>query len=199
MIKFSQDEKPALVLIGFQQGLDEIEYWGPQRNHPDAERNAQQLLDVWRNTAFPIIHIQQISSNSDSPLHTGKPGSDFKQELKPWDGEHVIANMDNRCTGADMRRILSEYNVKKVVFAGVPTDHCVSSAIHMVSTYGYEAYVVYDATATFGRPNPRIQQRMYSAELIHDTTLASINNKFASVVMSSDLIEVLHVDIGVKK
>lgn len=189
MITLSPEENPALILIGFQEGLEEIEYWGPQRNNPNAERHARQLLDAWRSKGLPIIHIQIISNDPQSPLHEDNPECRFKEELKPHHDEYVIVNRDGACTGEDMRRILAEEGVKKVVFAGVPTDRCVSSAIHMISTYGYEAIVVYDATATFGRPNPRIKEQMYSAELIHDTALASMNNEFASVVMSSELID----------
>ncbi len=199
MITLSHEEKSALILIGFQKGLDEIEYWGPQRNNPNAERNASQLLDIWRSMGFPVIHVQLVSKDFDSPLYSDNPGSQFKDELRPINEEYVIVNNDGTCRGADLRRILSSEDVKKVVFAGVPTDRCVSSAIHMVSTYGYEAFVVYDATATFGRPNPRIQEQMYSAELIHDTALASINNEFASVIMFSEVIKAMNYwDIEVR-
>lgn len=201
MDALSHDEKPALILIGFQNGIDEIEYWGPQRNNHNAENNARQLLDGWRSMGFPVIHIQLISNDPDSPLQMNKPGSKFKDELLPGDGEFVIENMDGACTGADLRKILSDQGVKKVVFAGVPTDRCVASAIHMVYTYGYEAFVVYDATAAFGRPNPRIREQMFSAELIHDTTLASLNHEFASVVFLNELITAMNyssVEVGMK-
>ena len=56
----------------------------------------------------------------------------------------------------------------------------------MAGNYGFDTYVVSDATATFERTGIRGQH--YTAEEIHETALASLNGEFATVVTTADLI-----------
>jgi hypothetical protein len=56
----------------------------------------------------------------------------------------------------------------------------------MAGNLGYETFLAADATATFNKKGTNGQN--YSAELIHETALASLNDEFATVV-SSDFIK----------
>ena len=47
-MSISKKDRPALLLVDIQKGFDNIEYWGGQRNNPDAEENAGELLRLWR-------------------------------------------------------------------------------------------------------------------------------------------------------
>ena len=47
-------ENPALILIDIQKGFEDIQYWGGQRNNPEAEENASKLLELWRNHSLQI-------------------------------------------------------------------------------------------------------------------------------------------------
>ena len=42
-MSISRHDRPALILIDIQKGFDNLEYWGGQRNNPDAENNAGEL------------------------------------------------------------------------------------------------------------------------------------------------------------
>jgi nicotinamidase-related amidase len=57
----------------------------------------------------------------------------------------------------------------------------------MAGNYGYDTYVVYDATATFNKKGFNGEQ--FSAELIHETTLASLHNEFATVVTTAAILK----------
>ncbi|MBA4146205.1 MAG: cysteine hydrolase [Azospira oryzae] len=185
-------DKPALVLVALQKGFDEVDYWGI-RNNPDAEDNARKLLQIWRAKGWPLFHLQHAPPDPASPLQQGKEGHEFKDEVTPEEGEHVITqNIKSQVGTAELRKELHEAGIKKIVFIGMSTDQCVSSTVRMAFHYGYDAYVVYDATATFGKPNPVISERMFSAELIHDTALASLKDEFASVVMTDELIRAIN-------
>lgn len=62
----------------------------------------------------------------------------------------------------------------------VTTDDCVSTTTRMAGNFGYETYLVSDATATYNKKG--IGGQNFSAELIHETALASLNNEFATIV-----------------
>lgn len=187
-MEITMQDKPALVLVALQKGFDEVDYWG-NRNNPEAEDNAGKLLRIWREKGWPLFHLQHSPPDPDSPLQRGKKGHEFKEEVTPRKGEPVITqNIKSQYGTAALREKLDQACIRKVVFIGMSTDQCISSTVRMASHYGYDAYVVYDATATFGKPNPIISERMFSAELIHDTAMASLKDEFASVVMTDELI-----------
>lgn len=185
-------DKPALILVALQKGFDDVSYWGDHRNNPDAEGNAGRLLRAWRKKRLPLFHLQHVPPNADSPLSEGKTGHEFKNEVQPRKGEVVIhRNIYTAIAGKELREKLDAAGVKTVVVIGMSTDRCVSSTVRMASHHGYDPYIVYDATATFNKANPRISEQMYSAELIHDTAIASLKGEIASVVMTDEVIQSL--------
>ena len=59
----------------------------------------------------------------------------------------------------------------------------------MAGNLGYDTYLVADGTATFNKKG--VDGKNYSAELIHDTALASLNGEFATVVTSDAVKRIL--------
>jgi nicotinamidase-related amidase len=78
-MNISKSDNPALILIDIQKGFDDIAYWGGQRNNPNAENNAAELLKIWRENQLPIFHIQHCSTNPTSLLNATNPGNAFKE------------------------------------------------------------------------------------------------------------------------
>jgi hypothetical protein len=56
----------------------------------------------------------------------------------------------------------------------------------MAGNLGFDTFLVSDATATFNKKG--LDGQNYSAELIHETSLASLNGEFATVV-TTDFIK----------
>ena len=83
----------ALVIIDFQKGFDDP-VWQP-RNNPEAEANCERLLASWRRSNRPVIHVQHLSREPDSPYRPGQPGCDFKDGLSPQAGELVVQKSTN--------------------------------------------------------------------------------------------------------
>lgn len=187
---FTPHYKPALILIDIQKGFDDIEYWGGNRNNPEAEENTAVLLNFWREKSLPVFHIQHCSTNPDSRLAEGNPGHDFKDIVKPVNEEPVIQkNVNSAFIGTDLKSRLDNNQIKKLVIVGLTTDHCVSTTTRMAGNYGYETYIVGDATATFDKKG--LNGENYPAQLIHDTALASLHKEFATVINKSELIRLL--------
>lgn len=183
-------KNPALILIDIQKGFEDIAYWGGHRNNPEAEENAGKLLNLWREKSLPVFHVKHCSTNPQSRLAEGNEGNEFKEVVMPHAGEPIIKkNVNSAFIGTDLQQQLDEAKIKQVVIVGLTTDHCVSTTTRMAGNYGYETFIVSDATATFDKVGPEGQQ--YSAEIIHETAIASLHNEFAQVVKTHELIDKL--------
>jgi len=179
-------DRPALILIDIQKAFDNIAYWGGQRNNDHAEANAAELLKIWRDKKLPVFHIKHCSVNPDSPLNEKYEGNEFKDMVAPVDGEPIIKkNVNSAFIGTDLKDRLDSEKISKLVIVGLTTDHCVSTTARMAGNFGYDTFVVSDATATFN--NKGLDGQKYSADLMHDTSLASLNEEFATIVTTEYL------------
>lgn len=183
-------DKPALILVDIQKGLDNLEYYGGRRNNPDAEEKAAQILHFWRQNQLPLFHIKHNSTSPDSPLVKGNPGNAIKEEVKPIGNEPVIEkNVNSAFIGTDLQQRLEKQGIQKVVIVGLTTEHCVSTTTRMAANLGFETYLVADATAAFDKVGPN--GKKYSAETIYEAVLASLHGEFAKVVQTDELLNML--------
>lgn len=161
-------------------------YWGGQRNNPQAERNASELLFLWRSQQLPVFHVKHCSSNPKSLLHPCNPGNAFQELVEPLPGEPVVEkNVNSAFIGTDLQKRLNEKGVTSLVIVGLTTDHCVSTTTRMGGNMGYKVALVHDATATFNKKGH--DGKEYPAGLIHDTAIASLRGEFADIVSTESL------------
>lgn len=185
-MSISRTDRPALILVDIQKGFDNIEYWGGQRNNPDAEENVGELLRLWRKHQLPIFHIKHCSSNPDSLLNEANEGNDFKDLVKPISSEPIIKkNVNSAFIGTDLKEQLDNLKITKLVIVGLTTDHCISTTTRMAGNLGFDTFLVSDATATFNKKG--VEGQNYPAELLHETALASLNDEFARIVTTEFL------------
>lgn len=191
-----QSDRPALILIDIQIGFEDIEYWGGERNNPNAELRASELLEIWRENGLPIFHIQHCSSIPTSLLHESHPGNKFNELVTPRAGEPVIRkNVNSAFIGTGLQSQLDRSGITQLVIAGLTTDHCISTTTRMAGNLGYDTYLVADATATFNKKGLRGQN--YPAELMHETALASLNNEFASIVTTRSIKNIFQIKLPI--
>lgn len=178
---FTKANRPALVLVDIQKGFGNIDYWGGERNNPDAEINAGELLHVWRENKLPVFHIQHCSSNPVSPLHAANAGNAFHDSVTPLPGEVIITkNVNSAFIGTNLQEVLERDRIKTLVIAGLTTDHCISTTTRMAGNLGFETLLVADATAAFNKKG--VSGENFPAALIHETALASLQQEFATIV-----------------
>ncbi|WP_343705790.1 cysteine hydrolase family protein [Flavobacterium sp.] len=181
---------PALILIDIQKGFHNVAYWGGDRNNVTAEEKAGELLEIWRSKNLPIFHVQHCSSNPNSILNETNPGNEFQDVVKPLEGEIIIKkNVNSAFIGTNLKELLDNTKITNLVIVGLTTDHCVSTTTRMAGNFGYNVYLVSDATATFNKKG--LNGEEFSAELIHQTALASLNEEFAQVVDSEFIKEIV--------
>lgn len=178
----------ALLIIDVQKGFDDPS-WGV-RNNPGAEQRIGEMLEQWRAANMPIVHVQHMSTELDSPLRPGQGGNAFKDFVEPREGERVERkNVNSAFIGTTLESFLRQNNIDTIVIVGISTDHCVSTTTRMAGNLGFNAFVVSDATATFNRTGP--DGKTFEAQQVHDCALASLHNEFATVVDSHAIHEAL--------
>ena len=178
----------ALILIDFQQGFD-APVWG-QRNNPNAEVVAINLLTHWRNNGWPLFHVQHLSHDLDSPL-SGK-GFGFRAGLEPLKDEVVIQKSVNSAfIGTDLEERLRQNGISDLVICGLTTPHCVSTTARMAANLGFDVTLVADACAAYtsnANTSWKPDATSLTAQEIHDMALSHLHGEFAQVVNSSDIL-----------
>ncbi len=181
------DPNTALIIIDVQKGFDEP-VWG-ERNNPQAEDNIARLLDVWRKRGRLVFHIQHMSLSPNSPLNPNHSGNALKDAVQPRAGEPLIQKTVNSAfIGTDLEQQLRKRGCNSLVIVGLTTPHCVSTTTRMAGNLGFETYLVSDATAAFELTGH--DGRKYSAQEIHDVTLATLSDEFATIVETKGLLQV---------
>ena len=169
----------VLLLIDIQEGFKHPK-WG-RRNNPCAEATIAQVLNTWRVSGRPIIHVQHVSQEHASVFAPGSPGIALQEFAQPADGELLIQKRVNSAfIGTELNRHLKECGATGLVVVGFTTDHCVSSTVRMAANLGYPTIVVADGTATFERRS--VDNKPVGPEIIHQIHLLSLEGEFAEVL-----------------
>jgi nicotinamidase-related amidase len=175
----------ALILIDVQQGMDDPRLGS--RNNGDAEQRIVALLSAWRDGRWPVIHVQHMSCEPDSPFRPERPGNAFKVEATPLVDEPVFQKQVNSAfIGTDLEGYLRQQGIQDLIFVGLTTDHCVSTSVRMAANLGFAVTVVADATATFNRVS--YDGASFDAEQMHQAALASLHSEFATIRQSQELL-----------
>jgi nicotinamidase-related amidase len=184
----SLPQTAALIVIDVQTGFDDP-VWG-SRNNLQAEENIAKLLEAWRQTQRPVIHVQHLSQEPNSPLRPSQPGYEIKAIAKPLPTEPLFQKRVNSAfIGTDLEAYLRQNGLNTLVVTGLTTNHCVSTTARMAGNFGFDTYVVSDATATFDRVGH--DGKAYTAELVHAIALASLHQEFATIVDTEQLLNQL--------
>ena len=181
--------KPILICVDLQLGFLEEDSWGGNRNNKDAEKICAKVISTWRAHNGKIIHVRHSSKNTKSELHPDKEGFRFNPLCAPINGETVLTKSVNSCfIGTELKKILDDMSCSTLIIIGLTTDHCISTTTRMAGNYGYNTYLISDATATFNKVGQNGE--VFDSELMHKTALASLNDEFAKVITSKNLLQI---------
>lgn len=178
----------ALIVIDVQDGFDEPR-WG-RRNNPHAEQRIAELLAAWRSTQRALFHVRHLSLSPGSVFQQHRAGSAIKAIATPVGDEPVICkNVNSAFIGTTLEADLRARDISHLVLIGFTTDHCVSTSVRMAANLGFQVCCVSDAMATFERRG--ISGKRYSADEIHDVSLASLRDEFAVIAETADILAAL--------
>lgn len=176
---------PTLLLIDVQRVFEDPVMG--ERNNPLAERNIASLASVWRELSGRVVHVKHNSIEPSSLLQPGLPGNEFMDCGTPVDQEPVFEKCVNSAfIGTGLEAYLQSNHVDSLVVAGFTTDHCVSTSVRMAANLGFRVQLVSDATATYARTSP--SGTLWTAEQMHDLSLASLHKEFCEVSSCAELL-----------
>jgi nicotinamidase-related amidase len=177
---------PALIVIDVQNGIDESNYWGGNRNNSFAEENIAYLIEYWKKKKMPIIFVKHDSISSHSPFYPGQSGNDFKEFIAPEANDVVISKSTaNAFVNTSLEDELSLKGIKELVIVGFVTNNSVEATARMAGDLGYKTFVVSDATACFDKVG--VNDVMYGAELIHLISLSNLKGEYADILNTTQL------------
>lgn len=127
-------------------------------------------------------------------MHPSNEGSEFKDSVKPIEGEVVIQKKVNSAfIGTNLEEYLRANGIEKVVIVGLTTPHCVSTTTRMSGNLGFDTYLISDATAAFGMKGPN--DIYYNAEEIHAISLATLHEEFATILTTKEMMRIMGIGI----
>ena len=174
----------ALVLVDIQQGLAATE---GDRNNPEAEQRAAQLLHAWREAGAPHVHVQHLSIHPHSRLRAGRSGAELQTVVRPLPDEPVFQkSVSSAFVDTTLEAYLRAHGVRRLVLAGLTTEHCVSSTSRTAADLGFEVTIVEDATACFGRTS--YDGLYHGPEEIHRLALVALHEEFATVRPAAEVL-----------
>jgi len=175
----------ALVVIDQQKGIDSPKLGS--RNNESAQAEILGLLSRWRELNWPIIHVKHRSTKIYSVFWPEQEGFDFKAEFLPRDNEYVIEKQTPCAfTNTNLQHLLVQNATTSVVVVGASTNNSVEATVRTGGCFGFNVVVVENACFAFAKDDYFGVQR--SAEEVHAMSLANLNNEYALVVNSADLI-----------
>jgi nicotinamidase-related amidase len=155
-----------------------------------AAQRVARLLDHFRRTQRPIIHIQHIAVRPGATFFLpGTPGADFHPNVQPLPGEPIVQkNFPNGFRETPLLDVLREQQVNRLIICGMQTNMCVDAITRAAADYGFECIVAADACAA---RNLTFDGLTVPAEQVHHAFLAALNGSYAKVLKVDQILALL--------
>ena len=147
---------------------------------------AGKLLQVFRQEALPIIHIQHVSVRPGATFFLPDTvGVEIHESVAPADGETVFQKYyPNSFRATPLLEHLRDCRISELVIAGMMTHMCVDSTTRAATDLGFQPILAHDACATralsFGGAT-------VSAEDVQRAFIAALNGLFAKVLSVEEI------------
>lgn len=177
----------ALIIIDVQKAIDNPA-WAKYgvRNNINAEQNMTEILNLWRKSGRPIIHVKHESIEPNSTYRPGQVGCDFKDCVIPLAGEPIVVkHVNSAFIRTNLESLLKDLNVSCLVIFGVITNNSVDASVRMAGNLGFDTYLVQDACFTFAKPD--FNGKLRTADEIHALTLANLDKEYCQVISTNNL------------
>ncbi|OLF37441.1 MULTISPECIES: cysteine hydrolase family protein [unclassified Psychrobacter] len=149
--------------------------------------NASLLLNKARKKDIPIFHIAHHGEDNGNVFDPLSSNVVIVDDLKPMNGEKTITKKHpNAFYNTDLKELISATQKQQIIFAGFMSHMCVSSSVRAAFDLGFQNFVCHDACAT--RDLPNANKETISADIMHDTAMAALQDRFAALVSTDKLV-----------
>jgi len=170
----------------------EADRWAPFRDrmHGTVIPNARKLQDWARENGIEVLHARiacQKTDGRDRSLSQKKPGfnylllpkdeheSQIVDELAPVGDEIVVTKTtDSALTGTNLRLMLHNMGIERVIVAGIFTDQCVSSTVRSLADESFEVVLIEDCCAAATQELHENELRIINMIYCHVMSLAEV-------------------------
>ena len=176
----------ALVIVDIQN-----DYF-PEGKMPlvgpvEASQQTARLLDQFRRTQRPIIHIQHIAVRPSATFFLpGTPGADFHPNVQPLPDEPIVQkNFPNSFRETPLLEVLREKQINRLIICGMQTNMCIDATTRAAADFGFECVVAADACAA---RNLTFDGVTVPADQVHHAFLAALNGSYAKVLKVDQIL-----------
>lgn len=152
-----------------------------------ATANARLILDKARNDNIPVFHIAHHGADNDNVFDPLSSKVDIVTSLQPIDNEKTIVKTHpNAFYDTPLQELIKSTGKQQIIFTGFMSHMCVSSSVRAAFDLGFENFVCHDACAT--RDLPDVKGNTISADVVHETAMAALQDRFATLVATDKLV-----------
>lgn len=176
-----------LILVDFQNDYfpgGNMELVGIE----EAALNAQMLLNEFRKSKLPVIHVQHISARPDATFFLpDTDGANINQMVTPKGDEIVVVkNFPNSFRNTALLEILKKEKTDQLVICGAMSHMCIDATTRAAFDLGFSCMVAEDACAT---RDLVFKGKTIKASEVHASFMAALSVPYAKVTSTTEIIE----------
>ncbi len=148
---------------------------------------ARLLLDTFRRSDSPIIHIQHLAVQPGAAFFLpGTTGAGIHPLVAPREDETVVVkNYPNSFRSTPLLDLLKQGRIDYLTVCGAMSHMCIDATVRAAFDLGFHCTVAADACAT---RDLAFQGKTVKAEQVHAAFMAALSAPYATVLPAADLI-----------
>jgi len=159
----------------------------------EASLNARLLLERFRLSGLPVVHVQHIAEKPGATFFTpGSEGSEIHRNVKPTRDEKVIIkHYPNSFRETDLLSHLKDLGTTDLVICGMMTHMCIDATTRAAKDLGFNCILVGDACAT---KMLEINGQKVKSEEVHNSFLAALSYYYSTVITTQSLLQSIAIE-----
>lgn len=152
-----------------------------------AATNARMLLQAYRRSGFPIIHIRHVSKGAKATFFLPKThGVEAHNLVASIEGETVVTkSYPNGFRDTILLEQLKTENITDLLFCGAMSHMCIDATVRAAFDLGFKCRVAEDACAT---RDLFFKDTTIPASAVHASFMAALSGTYAAVLTTEQIL-----------